>query len=39
MKRMWRQEPFCTVGGKVTLYNHYGNKYGGSLKSRNRTII
>ena len=27
----WR-EPFCTVGGNVDWYRHYGEQYGGSLQ-------
>ena len=27
------------VGGNVSWYNHYGNQYGGSLKTKYRTTI
>ena len=26
-------EPSCTVGGKVSWYNHYGEQYGGTLEN------
>ena len=28
-----KREPFCTVGGNVNGYSHYGEQYGGSLKN------
>ena len=28
-----KREPSCTVGGNVNWYNHYGEQYGGSLRS------
>ena len=28
-----KTEPSCTVGGNVNCYSHYGEQYGGSLKS------
>ena len=28
-----KREPSCTVGGNVNGYSHYGEQYGGSLKS------
>jgi hypothetical protein len=27
-----KKEPSYTAGGNVSLYNHYGKQYGGSLK-------
>ena len=34
-----RREPSYTVGGNVNWYNHYGEQYGGSLKTKNRATI
>ena len=31
---MERSEPSYTVGGNVNWYSHYGEKYGGSLKTK-----
>ena len=31
---MERSEPSYTVGGNVNRYSHYGEKYGGSLKTK-----
>ena len=28
-----KREPFCTVGGNIGLYSHYGEQYGDSLKN------
>ena len=36
---MEKSEPSCTVGGNVNWYSHYGEQYGGSLKTKNRTTI
>ena len=36
LERVWRT---CTVGGKVNWHNHYWEQYGGSLKTKNTTII
>ena len=36
---MQRREPSHTVSGNVNWYSHYGEQYGGSLKTKNRTII
>ena len=36
---MEKGEPFYTVGGNVNWHSHYGEEYGGSLKSRNRATI
>ena len=36
---MEKREPSCTIGGNVNWYRHYGEQYGGSLKSKNRTTI
>ena len=33
------REPSYIVGGNVNWYSHYGEQYGGSLKSKNRVII
>ena len=34
--KFWRgygeKEPFCTVGGNASWYNHYGEQYGGTLE-------
>ena len=41
--KCWRgceeREPSCTVGGNVNWYSYYGEQYGGSLKTKNRTTI
>ena len=29
---MEKREPWCTVGGNVNWYSHYGKQYGGSSK-------
>ena len=34
-----KREPSYTVGGNVNWYNHYGEQYGGSLKTKNRATI
>ena len=34
---MEKREPSYTDGGNVNWYNHYGEQYGGSLKTKNRT--
>jgi hypothetical protein len=34
-----KKEPSHTVGRNVNYYNHYGNQYGGSQKTKNRTAI
>ena len=34
-----KREPSHTVGGIVNWYNHYGEQYGGSLKTKNRATI
>ena len=31
--RMEKREPFCTVGGNGSWYNHYGEQYGGTLEN------
>ena len=36
---MEKREHSCTVGGNVNWYSHYGEQYGCSLKSKNRTTI
>ena len=37
---MEKMECFCTVGGAVNWYSHYGRQYGNSLKkTRNKTTI
>ena len=33
---MEKKEPSYTVGGNVNWYSHYGEQYGGSLKTKNR---
>ena len=33
------REPSYTVGGNVNWFNHYGEQYGGSLKTKNRATI
>ena len=32
-KDVEKRQPLCTVGGNVNWCNHYGKKYGGSLKT------
>ena len=32
-KGVEKREPFCTVGGNVNWYGHYGRPYGDSLKN------
>ena len=34
-----KREPSCTVGGNVNWYSHYGEQYGGSLKTKNRATM
>jgi hypothetical protein len=34
-----KKKPLNTVGGNVNYCSHYGNQYGSSSKSRNRTTI
>ena len=34
-----RKEPSYSVGRAVNWYSHYGEQYGGSLKTKNRTTI
>ena len=34
-----KREPSCTVAGNVNWCSHYGEQYGGSLKTKNRAII
>ena len=34
-----KREPSCTVGGNRNWYIHYGEHYGGSLKSKNRATM
>ena len=34
-----KREPSCTAGGNVIWYSHYGEQYGCSLKTKNRTTI
>ena len=29
-----KREPYCTVGGNVNCYSHYGEQYGGSLTNQ-----
>ena len=36
---MEKREPSCTVGGNINWYIHYGEHYGGSLKSKNRATM
>ena len=36
---MQRREPSHTVSGNVNWYSHYGEQYGGSLKTKNTTTI
>ena len=36
---MEKREPSCTVGGNVNWYSDYGEQYGDSLKTWNKTII
>jgi len=32
-RRLEKSEPSCSVGGNVSLYNHYGEQYGGALEN------
>ena len=34
---MEQREPSYTVGGNINGYNHYGEEYGDSYKTKNRT--
>ena len=34
-----KKEPSYTVGGHGNWYSHYGDKYGGSLKTKSKTTI
>ena len=34
-----KRESSCTVGRNVHWYSHYGEQYGGSLKTKNRATI
>ena len=34
-----KTEPSFTVGENVNWYSHYGEQYGGSLKTKNRATI
>ena len=34
-----KKEPSYNVGGNVNWYSHYGEQYGGSLKTKNRVTI
>ena len=36
---MEQREPSYTLGGDINGYSHYGEQYGGSLKTKTRTII
>ena len=36
---MEKREASCIVGGNVNWYNHYGEQYRGSLKTKNRATI
>jgi len=36
---MEKGEPSYTVGGDVNCYNHYGEQYASSLKTKTRIII
>jgi hypothetical protein len=38
-KDTWKKEILFTVGKNVNQCNHYGEKYGGSLKTKNRLVI
>ena len=38
LERVWR-EPTYFADGNVNWYNHYGEQYGGFLKSKTRTTI
>ena len=38
-KDVEKREPSNTVGGNVNWCSHYGEQYGGSLKTKNRTTI
>lgn len=39
VKKILFREPSFTVGKNINWYNHYGEKYGGSLKTQNRTTV
>ena len=39
LERVEKREPSCTIGGNVNWYSHYGEQYGGSLKTKNRITI
>ena len=34
-----KREAWCTLGGDVNCYSHYGNEYGGSSKTKNKMTI
>ena len=34
-----KRESSYTVGGNVNWYSHYGEQYGGSLKTKNRATL
>ena len=34
-----KKKPSYTVGGNVNLYRHYGERYRGSVKTKNRVTI
>ena len=34
-----KREPWCSVGGEVNWYSHYGEQYGDSSKDKDRTPI
>ena len=34
-----KREPSYILGGDVNWYSHYGEEYGGSLKSKNKITI
>ena len=34
-----KSEPSYTIGGSVIWHSHYGEQYGGFLKTKNRTIL
>ena len=36
---MEKREPSCSLSGNVNWYGHYGEQYGVSLKTKNRTTI
>ena len=40
LERVWREGNSPNiVGGNVNWYSHYGEQYGGSLRTKNRGII